>query len=60
MEAKLWFVLLCSVVALFLYVIGYWRRKTGQVATQAVQVAWDKSRFLRVLLSFTVHGPARR
>lgn len=39
MEAKLWFILLCSVVALLLYVIGFWRRKAGEAAFAAAQLA---------------------
>lgn len=39
MEAKLWFILLCSVVALLLYVIGFWRRKTGEAAFAAARTA---------------------
>ena len=39
MEAKLWFILLCSVVALLLYIIGFWRRKAGEAAFAAAQLA---------------------
>ena len=39
MEAKLWFILLCSVVALLLYVIGFWRRKAGEAAFAAARAA---------------------
>lgn len=39
MEVKLWFILLCSVVALLLYIIGFWRRKAGEAAFAAAQLA---------------------
>ena len=51
MEAKLWFILLCSVVALLLYVIGFWRRKAGEAAfaaARAAATAEDRDRYCRL------------
>lgn len=51
MEAKLYFMALCALVVLLSYVIGFWRRKTGEAAfaaARAAATAEERDRYCRL------------